>query len=85
MRRKCRQRKLSRRWRRLLPDCKLQTLERFICRRTRGADVPGAQIPQEYHYFVRTGDARRLAEIVRHNQLDLLTLWELVLRLVAAG
>ncbi|MBL8826371.1 MAG: ribonuclease H-like domain-containing protein [Planctomycetaceae bacterium] len=71
-----------RRWRDVLPNCKLQTLERYICARRRSADLPSAQVPQEYHHFVRTGDARRMADILLHNALDLVTLFELTLRLM---
>jgi len=64
------------------PDCKLQTLERYVCRRSRGEDIPGHDIPRAYHDFVRTGDAREIAIIVRHNQLDLITMAHLVTRIV---
>src|SRR5262249_13407269 len=37
-----------RRWRGVLPNCRLTTLERHICRRRRIEDVPGAQIPALY-------------------------------------
>lgn len=70
-------------WRRLLPDCRLQTLESYICRRPRGEDIPGAEIPDAYHAFVRSGDASRLVEILRHNALDLLTLADLMTYLPA--
>jgi uncharacterized protein YprB with RNaseH-like and TPR domain len=72
-----------RRYRGRLPDCRLQTLEQHVCRRLRGSDVPGSEIPQVYHDFVRTGDARRIAGVLRHNLHDLVTLAELVVRLVA--
>lgn len=71
-----------RQWKSKLPNCKLQTLERFVCGRVRRDDVPGSQIPAEYHEFVRTGDARRLEGIVRHNALDLVTLVQLTIRLL---
>lgn len=70
-----------RRWGARLPDCKLQTLERYVCRRVRQGDIPGSQVPQEYHHFVRTGDARQLASILHHNALDLVTLVQVALRL----
>ena len=50
-----------RRYKKFLPDCRLQTLERYLCRRVRHNDLPGALVPAAYHYFVRTGNARRLA------------------------
>jgi uncharacterized protein YprB with RNaseH-like and TPR domain len=67
-----------RRWRRLLPNCKLQTLERAISRRARAGDIPSAEIPQAYHDFVRTGDAGRMKAVLFHNALDLITMAEIV-------
>jgi len=67
-----------RRWRGRLPNCRLQTLERYLCRRRRVGDIPGHEIPQAYHDFVRTGDAGRLRDILHHNMLDLLTMAELL-------
>lgn len=68
-------------WRRHVPDCKLQTLEQHICGRSRSGDIPGAEIPDAYHRFVRSGDAAELVRIVEHNRLDLITLAELMVRL----
>jgi uncharacterized protein YprB with RNaseH-like and TPR domain len=67
-----------RRFRSCFPDCRLQTLETRLCGRSREDDIPGAEIPRRYQDFVRTGDGRLLEVILRHNQLDLLTLAELV-------
>lgn len=72
-----------RRWRGTLPNCRLQTLERFICGRWRHGDIPGHLIPQAYHDYVRTGDTRRMHSILHHNALDLVTLLQLSLRVVA--
>ncbi|MBN2584107.1 MAG: ribonuclease H-like domain-containing protein [Planctomycetes bacterium] len=66
-----------RRWRGMLPNCRLQTLERFICGRLRRGDIPGDQIPSVYHEYVRTADARQMQVVLHHNALDLLTLAEL--------
>lgn len=68
-------------WRHRLPDCKLQTLERHLCGRTRTGDIPGAEIPDAYHRFVRTNNAAEMVRIIEHNRLDLLTLAELMARL----
>jgi hypothetical protein len=68
-----------------LPDCRLKTLERSICRRHRADDIPGDQIPEAYHYFVRTGNAVELADILRHNAWDLATLLELTVRMGGEG
>ncbi len=68
-------------WRHALPDCKLQTLESYVCGRTRHGDIPGWEIPDAYHAFVRTGNAAEIVDILEHNVRDLLTLAELLLRL----
>jgi uncharacterized protein YprB with RNaseH-like and TPR domain len=71
-----------RRWSQVLPDCRLETLERFVCRRRRTADVPGSEIPRVYHDFVETGDARLVEPVLRHNVLDLVTLAEILLKCI---
>lgn len=68
-------------WGEALPDCKLQTLESFICGRDRPPDIAGGEIPDAYHDYVRTGDAWRIVEILRHNFLDLITMAELLVKL----
>ena len=65
-----------------LPDCKLQTLERYVCKRYRGDDIPGSEIAQAYHRFVRTGDARDIALIVKHNLWDLVTMVHLMTKIL---
>lgn len=70
-----------RRWRRQLPDCRLQTLEQLVCRRRRSDDIPGQRIPAAYAEFVRTGFEREMDAILHHNALDLVTLFDLTLRL----
>jgi len=74
-----------RQWRGVLPDCRLQTLERHLCRRMRAGDIPSALIPERYHEFVRTRDPSLIAPVMRHNRLDLLTMAELSALLLAAG
>lgn len=70
-----------RRWRNELPDCKLQTLERRICGRSRCDDIPGSQIPAAYMDYVRTGFEREMDLILLHNAIDLVTLLDLAMRL----
>lgn len=69
-------------WGASLPDCRLQTLEAHKCGRRRVGDIPGAAIPDAYHRYVQTGDARSIREVITHNALDLLTLAELSARLL---
>ncbi len=63
-----------RRWRDYLPDCRLQTLERIVCRRHRRGDVSGAAVPAAYHDYVRRGELRIIEPVLHHNALDLVTL-----------
>ena len=66
------------RWKGKFVNCKLQTLETYICRRRRVGDIPGDQIPQAYHDFVRTGNAWQMKSILHHNALDLVTMAQLL-------
>lgn len=70
-----------RRWRTHLPNCRLQTLEQHVCRRTRTDDIPGHRIPGVYADYVRTGFERDMDNVLHHNALDLVTLLDLALRL----
>jgi len=68
-------------WKDHFDDCRLQTLERFVCGRSRTGDIPGWQIPQAYHDYVRTGNAWQMTDCLEHNALDLITLADLMTRL----
>jgi uncharacterized protein YprB with RNaseH-like and TPR domain len=69
-------------WRGRVPNCRLQTLEQHICGHAeRVGDIPSAMIPAVYDTFVRTGDARRLVQVLRHNVIDLITVAELMAKL----
>jgi len=72
-----------RRWRKQLPNCRLQTLEQHVCRRHRIDDIPGHRIPAVYADYVRTGFERDMESVLHHNALDLVTLFDLALRLAA--
>ena len=65
----------------VLPNCRLQTLEQHICGRCRENDIPGAEIPEAYHEFVRTGNANKIGVILLHNLYDLLTMADLMCRM----
>jgi len=71
------------RWRRLLPNCRLVTLEEFLCRRRRVGDVPSRLIPAVYREYLRSGDARKMGQVIHHNVLDLVAMAELILFIIA--
>jgi uncharacterized protein YprB with RNaseH-like and TPR domain len=71
------------RWKKQLPNCKLQTVETILCQRPRTGDIHGSAIPQAYHDFVKTEDARKLKTIIHHNFLDVVTLAEITARLLS--
>ena len=63
-----------------MPNCKLQTLEGYICNRHRLGDIPGSEIPDAYHEYVRTNNAWQMVDVLKHNLLDLVTLADLMNR-----
>ncbi len=67
-----------RRWRGDFEDCKLQTLERHVCRIRRSGDVPSEEVPGLYHDFVRNGEPYRLVPVFHHNMLDVITMVEIL-------
>jgi uncharacterized protein YprB with RNaseH-like and TPR domain len=69
-------------WRGATPNCRLVTLETFVCGRARVDDVPSNLVPRAYLSSLQQIDpvsrARTLAPVVHHNALDVLTTAELV-------
>jgi len=63
-----------RRWKHVMPDCRLTTLENRLFGITRKEDVPSAMVPEFYATYLATGNAGPLVPIVAHNRQDLLTL-----------
>jgi hypothetical protein len=74
-----------RRWKSVLPNCQLQTLEYHVSGRRRVGDLPGNMIPEAYHRYVKTGDARQMLDVIHHNALDLVTMAELLLFILQGG
>ncbi|MCD6405024.1 MAG: ribonuclease H-like domain-containing protein [Planctomycetes bacterium] len=68
-------------WKKTLPDCRLVTLEQLICGRRRTGDLPSHLIPQAYHDYVATGNARLMADVIRHNAYDLITMAHLLAKI----
>lgn len=61
-------------WQGTLDSCRLSRLEEEVLDLHRTDDVPGEEIPQRYFAFLETGDATPLADVVIHNQLDILSM-----------
>jgi uncharacterized protein YprB with RNaseH-like and TPR domain len=62
-------------WRLRLPSCALGTLEREVLGVQRDqADVPSGVIPLIYRDYLHTGDARDIARVLYHNQMDILSM-----------
>jgi uncharacterized protein YprB with RNaseH-like and TPR domain len=74
-----------RRWRGTFENCRLQTLERQVCRRQRSGDVPGDEVPGLYHDYVRSGEAHRMVPVFHHNLLDVVTMAEVLRALCATA
>lgn len=70
-------------WKGQFPNCKLQTLEKYVLGRKRDGDIPGAEIPRAYHSYVENPEAgtAQMIDILYHNALDTLSLWELLTHL----
>jgi uncharacterized protein YprB with RNaseH-like and TPR domain len=57
-----------------LDNSRLITLEQAIVGLSRDQDIPGSEIPQRYFDYLRTRDARLMAEVLEHNRCDVVTM-----------
>jgi hypothetical protein len=69
-------------WRHRLEDARLASVESGVAGVTRADDLPGADIPERWFRWLRTGHPGLLVDVVRHNRQDILSL-ALLLRVVA--
>lgn len=72
-------------WKALVPNCRLQTLEYYLCSRKREGDVASSKIPDQYLEFAEIYEAGGrgtplMAPIVHHNTWDVLTMADLLRR-----
>jgi uncharacterized protein len=70
-------------WRFRLRSVALSELERHVLGLERGHDIPSHTIPQRYFDFLRGGPPEPVAEVFRHNELDLVGLAALSVRIAA--
>ncbi|MDR3051960.1 MAG: ribonuclease H-like domain-containing protein [Oscillospiraceae bacterium] len=68
-------------WRLRLGDCALSNLERRVLSSPRMEDLPGAEVPDRYFAYLRTGDFAPLEDVLRHNLLDIVALARLLVHL----
>ena len=61
-------------WGGVLPNCRLQTLEKHLFHMNRLNDVPSSLVPEFYKTYLETGNIGPLIPIVEHNQQDIITL-----------
>lgn len=67
----------------LLPGHKLSTMEQQVLHFERGDDIPGALVPQYYYEYLLRGRVDRMLDVIRHNEVDVLTLVHLADSLLA--
>lgn len=61
-------------WRERVPNCRLNTLERYLFGIERKDDVPSALVPDFYETYIRSKNVGPLIPIIEHNKQDLVTL-----------
>jgi uncharacterized protein YprB with RNaseH-like and TPR domain len=69
-------------WRLDLGSVALTQLEKHVLRFEREQDIPSETIPQRYFDFLRGGSPDAIAEVFRHNQMDLCGLASLALHVI---
>jgi uncharacterized protein YprB with RNaseH-like and TPR domain len=69
----------------ILPNRRLTTVERHLRRVNRQDDIPGRYIPDAYHDFVRTGDARVMHNVLYHNRMDLFAMAVIITHLAGSA
>lgn len=61
-------------WRERLPNCRFNTLEKYLLGIERKDDVPSALVPDFYETYLRSKNIGPLIRIIEHNKQDLVTL-----------
>src|SRR3990170_1807527 len=70
---------------RRLESCRLSALEEAVLGVHRQQDIPGWAVPRLYFDYLRHGAAQPLADVFRHNRLDVLSLVTLLARIGQAA
>jgi len=65
----------------VLPNHRLVTVEKHLRKVDRQDDIPSRYIPEAYHDYVASGNARAMRNVLYHNRMDLFTMAVIVNRL----
>ena len=65
-------------WKLRLKRCNLAHLEEEILGAPREEDIPGAEVPQRFFSYLKTGDFRLLQDVLEHNAQDIASLCTLL-------
>jgi uncharacterized protein YprB with RNaseH-like and TPR domain len=68
-------------WKLRIESCRLGNIEDKILGAPRENDLPGAEVPERYFAFLKSGDMALIDDIVRHNRQDIATLAHLLAEL----
>jgi len=71
-----------RRYRGVWENCRLATIERQLLKIVREDDLPGSEAPAAWLGYLRGGDAINLRRVGEHNHQDVVTLAQLMQRLI---
>ena len=68
-------------WKRRLKSCCLANIEKRVLGIERTGDVSGAEVPERYFRYMRTGDESLMEAVIYHNRQDVISLGLLLARL----
>lgn len=71
-------------WKMRLKDCSLSHIEESELGLHRDHDLPGAEVPERYFSYLKTGDLSLLTDVIDHNRQDILSLGTLLVRLAGS-
>ena len=57
-----------------LKQCSLTRLEEAVLGSGRSGDLPGAQVPERFFSYLKTGEFSLLEDVLRHNEQDIVSL-----------